>query len=111
MARGLYENEPVFRAEVDGCAAALAPDLGLDLRTVLYPAPESVQSSGVLLRQTSLAQPALFIIEYALARLWMHRGLRPDAMIGHSIGEYVAACLAGVLSLPTPSPWWSSAGD
>ena len=100
MARGLYENEPVFRAEVDGCAAALAPDLGLDLRTVLYPAPESVQSSGVLLRQTSLAQPALFIIEYALARLWMHRGLRPDAMIGHSIGEYVAACLASVLSLP-----------
>jgi acyl transferase domain-containing protein len=99
MGRGLYETEPVFRAEVDACATAIAPDLGVDLRTVLYPVPEHLRDAEARLRQTSFAQPALFIIEYALATLWMHRGLRPDAMIGHSIGEYVAACMAGVLQL------------
>ncbi len=99
MARGLYEEEPMFRAEVDACAAAVAPSLGVDLRTVLYPSADRVDGAEATLRQTSFAQPALFIIEYALAALWMQRGLLPAAMIGHSIGEYVAACLAGVLSL------------
>ena len=99
MARELYEVEPVFRAEVDRCAEALKPHLGLDLRAVLYPEPAAEADAARQLVQTALAQPALFVVEYALAQLWMAWGVRPQAMLGHSIGEYVAACLAGVLSL------------
>ncbi|NOK00991.1 MULTISPECIES: type I polyketide synthase [Myxococcus] len=100
MGRALYEAEPVFRAEVDRCAELLKPHLdGLDLRTVLYPQPEAAEGSGTKLAQTALTQPALFTLEYATARLWMSWGVMPQAMLGHSIGEYVAACLAGVFSL------------
>ncbi len=99
MARELYEVEPVFRAAVDRCAEALKPHLGLDLRAVLYPEPAAEADAARQLVQTALAQPALFVVEYALAQLWMAWGVRPQAMLGHSIGEYVAACLAGVLSL------------
>jgi acyl transferase domain-containing protein len=99
MARALYEDEPVFRAIVDECAAILEDPLGLDLRTVLYPAAADAASAAALLTETRITQPALFVVEYALARLWMHWGISPVAMIGHSIGEYVAACLAGVFSL------------
>ncbi|HTC92175.1 MAG TPA: SDR family NAD(P)-dependent oxidoreductase [Terriglobales bacterium] len=99
MARELYENEPLFRGEVERCAQLLQPHLGFDIREVLYPSPEKREEAAQRLRQTQLTQPALFVIEYALARLWMQWGSRPDAMIGHSIGEYVAACLAGVFSL------------
>jgi acyl transferase domain-containing protein len=116
MARELYETEPVFREQVDHCAELLLPELGRDLRAVLYPHDEgrtttdegadapfvvrpSSDAAGTLLDQTWLTQPALFVIEYALARLWMAWGVRPAAMIGHSIGEYVAATLADVLSL------------
>jgi acyl transferase domain-containing protein len=100
MGRALYESEPVFRAEVDRCAEALKRHLdGLDLRTVLYPKPEAAEEAGRQLAQTSLTQPALFTLEYATARLWMSWGVKPAAMLGHSIGEYVAACLAGVFSL------------
>jgi malonyl CoA-acyl carrier protein transacylase len=90
MGRELYETEPVFRREVDACAEILAPRLGLDLREVLF--------SGTELTQTRLAQPALFVVEHALARLWLSWGIRPRALLGHSLGEYVAACLAGVLT-------------
>jgi acyl transferase domain-containing protein len=99
MGRGLYETEKLFRAEVDACAEALKADLGLDLRDVLYPRAEEAEEAAERLSQTELTQPALFVVEYALARLWMSWGVRPQAMIGHSIGEYVAACLAGVFSL------------
>ena len=99
MGRGLYEREPVFRAEIDTCAGLIGGSLGVDLRTLLYPAEADVADADARLRQTSVAQPALFATEYALARLWMSAGLQPEAMLGHSIGEYVAACLAGVLSL------------
>jgi acyl transferase domain-containing protein/acyl carrier protein len=121
MGRGLYESEPAFRDAVDLCARELEPLLGLDLRTLLYPetaAPAEETGGGVDLRrmlrrkddderdeasrrldETRLAQPALFVLEYALARLWMEWGLRPAAVAGYSVGEYVAACLAGVLSL------------
>ncbi|WP_223635451.1 type I polyketide synthase [Corallococcus sp. EGB] len=99
MGRGLYGGERAFRAEVDACATKLAPHLGLDLRTVLYPAARDEEAAAAQLRQTRLAQPALFTIEYALAKLWMSWGIQPEAMVGHSIGEYVAACLAGVFSL------------
>jgi len=99
MGLELYRQEAMFRAEVDRCAQLLEPHLGSDLRSVLYPPEEQIEAAGKLLNQTQYAQPALFVVEYALARLWMEWGVRPAALIGHSIGEYVAACLAGVLSL------------
>ena len=99
MARELYESEPTFREHLDACAEALIPHLNLDLRDVLYPNADGEAEATKLLGQTFITQPALFSIEYALAQLWMSWGVVPSAMIGHSIGEYVAACLAGVLSL------------
>lgn len=96
MARPLYESEPLFRAEVDACAEVLRPLLDLDLRAILYPDADKLESAQEQIRQTAITQPALFVIEYALARLWLSWGVEPAAMIGHSLGEYVAACLAGV---------------
>ena len=99
MGAELYRTEPLFRAEVDHCAQVLAPILHADLRQVMFPAPGAEKESDALLVQTRFTQPALFVIEYALARLWMSWGIKPAAMIGHSVGEYVAGCLAGVFSL------------
>jgi acyl transferase domain-containing protein len=99
MGRGLYETEPLFREVVDECATALTPRLGVDLRTVLYPPSSRVEEARARLATTSLTQPALFVVEYALGRLFMAWGVEPQAMLGHSIGEYVAACLSSVLSL------------
>jgi phthiocerol/phenolphthiocerol synthesis type-I polyketide synthase E len=106
MGRALYEHEPVFRAHFDACAAILAPRLGLSLHDVVYPAARTVgeldgagRPGHERLTRTSVALPALFTVEYALAHLWMSWGVSPEAMIGHSMGEYVAACLAGVFSL------------
>ncbi|HEV2845928.1 MAG TPA: acyltransferase domain-containing protein, partial [Thermoanaerobaculia bacterium] len=101
MGRGLYDAEPVFRRELDACAERLRPLLGHDLRRLLFPpgGAREREEAEVLLRQTRFTQPALFAVEYALARLWLSWGVRPSAMIGHSLGEYVAACLAGVFSL------------
>jgi acyl transferase domain-containing protein len=99
MAQELYQREPVFREQVDLCAELLAPQLGLDIRHVLYPQYQQDEDGLHPLTATALAQPALFLIEYALARLLMSWGVSPQAMIGHSVGEYVAACLAGVFSL------------
>src|SRR5438128_2094532 len=99
MGSGLYRTEPVFRAEVDRCAEVLRPILGSDLRAVLFPPDGSEKESEQQLVQTRITQPALFVIEYALAKLWMSWGVHPTAMIGHSVGEYVAGCLAGVFTL------------
>ena len=122
MARELYETQPVFRQEVERCAQILEPHLGIDIRTVLYPSGRRWKNDGASkgidlkkmlgrkpdvaededarnLNRTLFAQPALFTIEYAMSRLWQSLGVVPDAIIGHSMGEYVAACLAGVLSL------------
>jgi acyl transferase domain-containing protein/thioesterase domain-containing protein len=110
MAAGLYLAEPMFREQIDRCAEILIPHLGRDLREVLYPGEPRTENREPannvprttdqrLLDQTWLTQPALFVVEYALARLWMSWGVRPWAMIGHSLGEYVAACLSGVFSL------------
>ncbi|MET0397551.1 MAG: amino acid adenylation domain-containing protein, partial [Longimicrobiaceae bacterium] len=120
MGRGLYEGEPVFRAAVDRCAEILRPHLGLDLREVLYPgdaqeeggiggidlramlgraAAETQDDAQERLNRTRLAQPALFVTEYALQALWREWGVRPAAMLGHSLGEWVAATVAGVWSL------------
>ncbi len=96
MGRALYEREPVFRGEVDRCARLLRPRLGVDLRDVVYGADADL---GARLTGTELAQPALFTIQYAAAMLWQSWGMRPAAMLGHSLGEYTCACLAGVFSL------------
>lgn len=124
MAAGLYRTEPVFRQHVDDCADLLRPLLDIDLRTVIglnssgvvigtSPASQKLDLRRMLgrgaanrpqhrspLQHTQLVQPAVFVIEYALAQLWISWGIRPDAMFGYSIGEYVAACLADVISLP-----------
>jgi amino acid adenylation domain-containing protein len=99
MGRNLYENEPIFRETLDLCAQQLMQPLALDLRQALYPPEEEKDAAAERLNQTWLTQPTLFSIEYALARWWMSLGVEPEAMVGHSIGEYVAACLAGVFSL------------
>jgi len=93
MLAGLLEGEAAFRAELDRCAAILRPHLGADLRELLGPAEEP------RLGETRFTQPALFAVEWSLARLLAEWGIEPQAMLGHSIGEYVAACLAGVFSL------------
>ena len=99
MGAELYRTERVFKEAIDQCAAILVPHLGFDLRQVLFPSAEKVKTAEELLVQTRNTQPALFVIEYALASLWMSWGVKPRAMIGHSVGEYVAACLAGVFTL------------
>jgi len=123
MGQGLYEHFELFRQEVDRCAHILQPLLGLDIREIMYPRVRAEKASarprGIDFKQmmgrtadgpadpaaqrldrTLYAQPALFTVEYALARLWIHWGVQPVALVGHSMGEYVAACLAGVFSLP-----------
>jgi phthiocerol/phenolphthiocerol synthesis type-I polyketide synthase E len=123
MARGLYRAYPHFRATFDECAEILRPELGADLRELLYPAAPAADEgeaatggldlralvgrggaagedeAGRRLARTELAQPAVFVVEYALARLLMSCGVEPEAMLGFSVGEYVAACLAGVMTL------------
>ena len=98
MAADLYAAEPLFGRLVDECAEKLKQHLDLDLRDVLYLSTDAAAATEQLTR-TSVTQSALFTIEYALARLWMSWGIKPAAMIGHSIGEVVAACLAGVFTL------------
>jgi phthiocerol/phenolphthiocerol synthesis type-I polyketide synthase E len=98
MGRALYEREALFRETLDRCCALLAPHLGLDLRELLFAAADE-SAAAARLEQTAITQPALFAVEYAMAQLWMSWGVQPDALLGHSIGEYVAACLAGVFSL------------
>ena len=101
MGAGLYRAEPVFREEIDRCAEGLRPWLDeVDLRTVLYPSEGDAPTAAARLAQTRYTQPALFAFGYALGKLWLSWGVRPAAMLGHSVGEYVAACLAGVFSLP-----------
>ncbi len=95
MARGLYESEPVFAEHFDQCAAAFGDELGIDLRAEVF------DGTARNLERTDRTQPALFTVEYALAKLIEAYGVRPAAMAGHSIGEYVAATIAGVFDLAT----------
>ncbi len=99
MGAELYRAGGRFRDEVDHCARLLEPALGLDLRTLLYPVYGGEQQAAHMLEQTRYTQPALFVTGYALACQFQDWGVRPAAMLGHSVGEYVAACLAGVLTL------------
>jgi amino acid adenylation domain-containing protein len=101
MGRSLHASEPVFRAAFDRVAAAVRPIVGRDLADVCFGAgsgsPEPDPASA--LRQTMFTQPALFAIEYALAMLWRSWGVEPQALVGHSVGEFVAACLADVFAV------------
>ncbi|PRC45412.1 polyketide synthase, partial [Mycobacterium sp. ITM-2017-0098] len=94
MAKELYDTEPVFAATVDRCAAVVADILEKPLLEVIFETAEEDT-----LRQTSYAQPALFAVEMGLARLWQSWGFEPDVVLGHSVGQYSAACVAGVFSL------------
>jgi len=100
VGKSLYGQERRFRDEIDRCAESLVGWMGVDLREVLYPKPQREQQAREYLKETYITQPALFTIEYAMAKLWMAWGIQPAAMIGHSIGEYVAACISGVMDLP-----------
>ena len=100
MGRDLYHSETVFKQCIDECSNKLIDPLGVDLRSILFPEDEvQKQEADIKFQQTAYAQPALFVIEYALAQLWLSKGLQPSAFIGHSLGEYVAACLSGVFTL------------
>lgn len=99
MGKNLYEDEIVFKDAVDTCCKILQPHLGLDLRTILYPKDSEKEKAEKLLRETVYTQPSLFTIGYALAKLWMSWGIQPKGFIGHSIGEFAGAHLAGVFSL------------
>ena len=98
MGLALYRAEPVFRAAIDEVFALAQPALGFDARCLIDPQAHG-NGPGYDLAQTALAQPLLFAVEVATARLWMHWGVQPQQMLGHSIGELVAAYVAGVLSL------------
>lgn len=99
MAKQLYETEDRFRSEFDRCREILLQLGALDIRALIFDGDASDEASIEAINQTENTQPALFVIEYCLARLWMHWGVMPDAMIGHSVGEYAAACLSGVFTL------------
>lgn len=99
MGHELYDTEPVYRDTVDRCSEYLSPLIGRDLRTVLFPSPGLESQCAEEFERTSLTQPALFVTGYALARLLVSRGVEPDAMLGHSIGELTAACVSGALTL------------
>ena len=93
MARGLFDTEPVFRDTVIRCASAVADILEKPMLDVIFDGDDET------LRHTSYAQPALFAVEMGLARLWQSWGIEPDVVLGHSVGQYSAACVAGVFSL------------
>jgi amino acid adenylation domain-containing protein len=99
MARELYTTAPAFRREMDRCAQILEPHLGVNLLSLLYPSDLSADEATVRITQTAITQPLLFTVEYALGMQWKEWGVQPAAMIGHSLGEYALACLAGVFTL------------
>jgi len=101
MGYGLYRDEPEFARWLDRGCEVLNPLLGLDLSQLLGCADASDEEAARALRDTRLTQPALFLVQYATARLWATKGIAPDAMIGHSVGEFTAATLAGVMEFET----------
>ncbi len=101
MGISLYNTEPLFRDTVDYCAARLQPLLNIDLREFFTQEKITDPTLLRLINETWITQPLLFVTEYAMAKLWMHWNVKPFAMLGHSLGEYVAACLSGVFELDT----------
>lgn len=99
MTKGLYDSESVFKNAVDECAALLSQHMSLSITDILYPQDSEIESAVSKLSETQITQPALFVVEYAMTKLLQSWGVKPDAMIGHSIGEYVAACISGLFTL------------
>ena len=99
MTRDLYDAIPSYRTDIDYCCHAASKLMNVDLREIIF--AEVSDEARERLTETWLAQPAIFITEFALARLWMRMGVQPTAVVGHSIGEYAAACIAGVFSVET----------
>lgn len=99
MGSELYETEPRFREQIDLCCSLLKNELGYELQTLLYPSEKAADRAAAQLMRTSAGLPAIFATEYALSMLLMSWGIKPEFMLGHSLGEYTAACLAGVFSL------------
>ncbi len=99
MGKQLYAGEPIFKQAVDQCCDFLENLLGRDLRTVVYPDSQDEKASYEALKDTFFTQPAIFVIEYALSMLLMSWGIKPSILVGHSIGEFVCACLSGVFTL------------
>ncbi len=98
MAQALDRRSAVFRQALDACAEVLRQETGADLRALIHPMPGQETDAAERLTRVEWMQPALFAVEYAIAQWWMSCGVRPALMLGHSLGEYVAACLAGVFS-------------
>ena len=99
MGRELYDQEPDFRAAVDRCADLLRLPLGLDIRQILFPDASQRSEAERKINETWITQPSIFVIEYALAQLWISWGIKPTLVIGHSIGEFAAAVIAESISL------------
>ncbi|MEO8615082.1 MAG: amino acid adenylation domain-containing protein [Luteolibacter sp.] len=99
MSREIYDSEPTFRDAVDECATLLRPLLAHDVRSTLYPSEHEREAAERDINRTALTQPCIFVVEYALAKLWISWGIEPSLLIGHSVGEYVAAVLAGTFKL------------
>src|SRR5690606_32793529 len=98
MGKELYETEPVYKDAIDACAEILMGEMDEDIRAVIFPEQNS-EDSAEKLKNTYYTQPAVFVTSFALAKLYMSWGILPNAMIGHSVGEFVAAHLAGIFSL------------
>ena len=99
MGQNLYECSLIFRQNFDRCCDILEPLLGRDLREVMFPESGDEEAAQEILRNTRFTQPALFALGYSLAQVWLAWGIKPSALMGHSIGEFAAACVAGVFSL------------
>jgi len=99
MCLDLYTAEPYFKENIDYCSAILEPYLDISIKDIIYPDKDAEDQAAVILRQISIAQPAIFIISIALAKQWMRWGISPKVLLGHSFGEITAACIAGVMSL------------
>ncbi len=99
MGRGLYETDAVFQETIDKCCKILEYILKFDLRTLLFPEPGQEEEATARLRQAAITPAALVVLEYALAQRLLATGVRPTAMLGHSLGQYLAATIAGVFKL------------
>ncbi len=111
MGRDLYAHLPVFRHWYDRCCEILRPIIGLDLRDLMLLQSDENESIDETLQNTRITQPAIYALSYSLAQVWLAAGIRPDRLIGHSIGEFVAATIAGVFDFEDALKLVATRGD